>query len=440
MTKYHFVGIKGTGMSSLAEILHDLKEDVQGSDIEKRIFTQAALEKRGIPIKPFSENNIKEGQTVIGGNAFPDSHPELVKARELGLDIYRYHEFLGLFAKRFTSVAITGTHGKTGTTGLLAHVFSAFQPTSYLIGDGTGIGIEDSRFFVFEACEYRRHFLSYEPDYCIITNIDFDHADYYKNLEDVADAFQALALQVKRGIIACGDDRELQKLKATVPIIYYGLGPDNDFQAKDLRRSNEGCVFDVYVRNDFYGTFTIPLYGEHNVLNALGVIAFCHYQNMPIELLREQLRSFDGVKRRFNEKRVGNQIIVDDYAHHPTEIEATIHSAESKWPEKKVIAIFQPHTFTRTATFLEEFAASLLKADGVYLCDIFGSARESDGELTIHDLISKIPGSKLIDETSIGELAQYDDAVLLFMGAGDIQKYQVAYEKEINAMKTSDGD
>ncbi|GGH88123.1 UDP-N-acetylmuramate--alanine ligase [Pullulanibacillus pueri] len=429
MTKYHFVGIKGTGMSPLAQILHDMKEEVQGSDIDKWFFTQDVLEKKHIPFYPFDKNNIREDQTVICGNAFGDNHEEIIRAKELGVPVIRYYDFLGEFAKKFTSLAITGSHGKTGTTGLAAHVFSAFAPTSYLIGDGTGKGVEDSKYFIFEACEYRRHFLHYEPDYCIMTNIDYDHSDYFENLEDVISAFQEMALNVKKAIFAYGDDPHLQKLKVNVPVMYYGLNDDNDFQARHIERTDSGMVFDVYVRNDLYGQFKINTFGDHNVLNALGVIAFCHYQKVPIDLVKERLQTFQGVQRRFSDRVLGTQHIVDDYAHHPTEIKATINAAKNKWPDKKIIAIFQPHTYSRTKTFLEGFAESLKNADEVYLCDIFGSAREANGDLTIEDLKAKIPGSSLINENNIDQLKQYENGVLLFMGAGDIQKYQTAYEK-----------
>lgn len=429
MTKYHFVGIKGSGMSSLAQILYDMHEEVQGSDVEKRFFTQEALEKKGIPILPFDANNIREDMTVIWGNAFPADHEEVAKARELGVPIYRYHDFLGRFAKRFTSVAVTGTHGKTGTTGMLAHVFSAFRPTTYLIGDGTGVGKENSEYFIFEACEYRRNFLAYEPDYCLMTNIDYDHADYYKNLEDYVSAFQELANQVKKALIVCGDDARLRDLKAEVPVTYYGFGEANDFTAKNIRSTDHGTVFDVYHAGDFYGQYRIPLYGNHNVLNALGVIAFCHSQGMPADLLKERLMTFKGVNRRFSEKRHGSQILIDDYAHHPTEIKATIQAARSKYPDKQIVAIFQPHTYSRTLAFLDQFADSLQQADAVFLCDIFGSAREHEGKLTIDDLLVKIPGARRMDEANVGVLKDYPDSVLLFMGAGDIQKYQTAYEK-----------
>lgn len=430
MTVYHFVGIKGAGMSPLAQILHDMKYTVQGSDVPKYFFTQEALERKGIPVLPFDENNIKEGQIIIAGNAFPDDHEEIVRAKELGLQVYRYHHFLGDFIQKFTSIAVTGTHGKTSTTGLLAHVVDAAKPTSFLIGDGTGKGEVDSEYFVFEACEYRRHFLSYKPSYAIMTNIDFDHPDYFKDIDDVVDAFQTMALQVNKGIIACGDDAKLQQIQAKVPVVYYGFGEHNDFHATNVQTSEIGTTFDVSVRNTFYGTFTIPNFGKHHILNALAVIALCHYENIDIDIIQKQLRNFPGVKRRFTEKAYGSQILIDDYAHHPTEIKATIESVQQKYPERNVIAIFQPHTFTRTKTFLDDFAESLSTANAVYLCDIFGSARENVGELSIENLREKINNSEIITEDTIDKLSKHDKSVLLFMGAGDIQKYQEAYEKQ----------
>ena len=429
MTTFHFIGIKGTGMSALAQILHDMNETVQGSDVEKVFFTQKALEDRNIPTLSFNKNNVHEGQVVIAGNAFRDDHEEIQRAKELNLPFYRYHQFLGEFLERFTSIAVTGSHGKTSTSGLLAHVLEKAKPTSYLIGDGTGRGKIDSEYFVFEACEYRRHFLSYHPDYAIMTNIDFDHPDYFADIHDVFDAFQQMAKQVKKAIIANGDDEYLQKIQANVPVVFYGFGAENDFQATNLETTNEGTNFDVFVRNDYYGTFFVPSYGRHNVANALAVITLCDYEQIPQEIVQKQLKSFQGVKRRFNEKQFRHQVLVDDYAHHPTEIVATIDAAKQKYPDREVVAIFQPHTFSRTKAFLNEFAESLALADSVYLCDIFGSARENDGTLTIEDLRKKIPRSQIVTVGSVNCLRKHKKGVLLFMGAGDIQKYQEAYEK-----------
>jgi UDP-N-acetylmuramate--alanine ligase len=429
MTIYHFVGIKGSGMSALAQVLHDMNYHVQGSDVETRFFTQQALEQSGIKILPFNRDNIKPGMTVIAGNAFPDTHEEIEEAMKLGLPVVRYHRFLGDFMENFTSIAVTGAHGKTSTTGLLAHVMKGAKPTSFLIGDGTGKGDRDAEYFVFEACEYRRHFLSYYPDYAIMTNIDFDHPDYYANIEDVFSAFQEMAWQVRKGIFAWGDDEYLQKIQAKVPVVFYGFGEENDFQARNIVKTTEGTTFDVFVRNTYYSTFKIPAFGDHNVLNSLAVIALCHYEGIEADVIAEQLQTFTGVKRRFTEKKLGSQIIIDDYAHHPTEIKATIEAARQKYPGKDIVAVFQPHTFTRTQTFLDEFAESLNKADKVYLCEIFGSVRENHGKLTIEDLQEKINGSEIITEEDTTPLKKHENSVILFMGAGDIQKFQSAYEQ-----------
>lgn len=418
-------------MSALAQVLHDMNYHVQGSDVEKQFFTQKPLEEKGISILPFNRENIQKDQEIIVSAAYSDEHEEVAKAKELGLEVQKYPQFLGDFIQRFTSIAITGSHGKTSTTGLLSHVLDSAYPTSYLIGDGTGKGEADSKYFVFEACEYRRHFLNYRPDYCIMTNIDFDHPDYFKNVEDVFSAFQEMAMQVKKAIVACGDDEYLQGIHANVPVVYYGYGEDNDFQARNVSVTAEGTKFDVYVRNNFYGTFVIPGFGKHNVLNALAVIALCHYENVPVEVLENHLKTFPGVKRRFSEKKLGAQVLIDDYAHHPTEIAATIEATKQKYPSKQVVAIFQPHTFTRTKAFLNEFADALKQADSVYLCDIFGSARENSGNLTIEDLQSLIPGAIVLPEEDIMSLKSHEEGILLFMGAGDIQKFQRAYEQSL---------
>lgn len=431
MTIYHFVGIKGSGMSALAQVLHDMNYQVQGSDFEKHFFTQVALEKSGIKTLPFQKENIQPGMTVIAGNAYPDTHEEIEEAMKLGLPVVRYHRFLGDFMKNFTSIAVTGAHGKTSTTGLLAHVMRGAKPTSFLIGDGTGKGDEEAEYFVFEACEYRRHFLSYYPDYAIMTNIDFDHPDYFANVEDVFSAFQEMSWQVNKGIFACGDDEQLQKIQAKVPVVFYGFGEENDFQARNVVKTTEGTTFDVFVRNTFYETFSIAAYGDHNVLNSLAVIALCHYEEIDAKIVQEQLLSFEGVKRRFSEKKVGSQVIIDDYAHHPTEIKATVEAARQKYPEKEVVAVFQPHTFTRTQAFLEDFASSLNLADKVYLCEIFGSARENHGKLTINDLKDKIPNAQILNEEETAILRDHEESVIMFMGAGDIQKFQQAYENQI---------
>ncbi len=426
---YHFVGIKGAGMSSLALILHEEGYKVQGSDVEEYFFTQKNLEMANIPILPFNSKNIKKDMIIIAGNAFPDTNEELMQAKKLGNEVIRYHDFIGQFIQSYTSIAVTGAHGKTGTTGLLAHVLSGVKPTSYLIGDGTGHGNPDAEFFAFEACEYQRHFLSYSPDYAIMTNIDFDHPDYYTSIEDVYSAFQSLANQVKKGIFAYGDDKYLRKLNADVPIYYYGVNENDDIQAKNIQRTTKGSSFDVYYEGKFIGHFDLPAYGQHNILNALGVIAAAYFEELDMDEVAIEMKTFKGVKRRFTEKQIGDMIIIDDYAHHPTEISATIDGARQKYPNKEIVAVFQPHTFTRTIALLDEFGKALDLADYVYLCDIFGSARETQGNVKIEDLGNKIKkGGQVIKEEDMSELLDYTDSVIMFMGAGDVQKFEQAYE------------
>ncbi|HCR2659307.1 TPA: UDP-N-acetylmuramate--L-alanine ligase [Enterococcus faecium] len=431
---YHFVGIKGSGMSSLALVLHEQGLNVQGSDIEKYFFTQRDLEKANITILPFNADNVKPGMTIIAGNAFPDSPEEIQRAKELGLEVIRYHDFIGHFIQNYTSIAVTGSHGKTSTTGLLSHVLSGVRPTSYLIGDGTGHGDPQAEFFSFEACEYRRHFLAYSPDYAIMTNIDFDHPDYYTSIDDVFTAFQTMAGQVKKAIFAYGDDAYLRKLKANVPIYYYGVTENDDIQARNIERTTSGSAFDVYHGDEFVGHFTVPAFGKHNILNALGVIAVAYFEKLDLKEVAEEMLTFPGVKRRFSEKIVADMTVVDDYAHHPAEIKATIDGARQKYPDKEIIAVFQPHTFTRTIALMDEFAEALDLADKVYLCDIFGSAREEQGNVKIEDLGAKIKkGGEVIKENNVSPLLDYHDAVVIFMGAGDVQKFEQAYEKLLSS-------
>ncbi|UXR79122.1 MULTISPECIES: UDP-N-acetylmuramate--L-alanine ligase [unclassified Staphylococcus] len=431
MTKYHFVGIKGSGMSSLAQILFDLGHEVQGSDIEQYVFTEIALKNKGITILPFTADNIKEGLTVVQGNAFADTHEEIARAHELGLKVIRYHDFLSEVANQYTSVAVTGAHGKTSTTGLLSHVMNGDKKTSFLIGDGTGMGLPQSEYFAFEACEYRRHFLSYAPDYAIITNIDFDHPDYFKDVHDVIDAFQGMAKNVKKALIAWGDDPYVKSINVDIPVYYYGFDGSMDVYAKNVKITDKGTEFDVYVKGEFYDHFVSPQYGDHTILNTLAVLTIVYLEQLDVDNIKDALITFGGVKRRFNETVVHQQVLVDDYAHHPREVSATIETARKKYPNKEVVAIFQPHTFSRTKAFLQEFADVLNLADQTYLCDIFGSIREDSGELTINDLLALVDNGQLIAESDVSVLKKHDNAVLLFMGAGDIQKVLKAYMEEV---------
>lgn len=411
-------------MSALAQVLHDLGNEVQGSDIEKEVFTEHQLRDKGISILPFDEANIVEGYTYIAGNAFGDDHLEISAAREKGYPVIRYHEFLSQFMSQFTSIAVTGAHGKTSTTGLLSHVMNGDVDTTFLIGDGTGFGLEDSKYFTFESCEYKRHFLSYHPDYAIITNIDFDHPDYFRDLQDVIDAFTEMADQVKKAVIAYGGDSHTRKMSYNVPVYFYGIGEGYDISASNIEVLSKGTRFDVSVEGEHLDTFTIPMYGDHHVLNSLAVIAVGYLEDLDMENIKKAFMTFGGVKRRFSETFRNGMVIVDDYAHHPKEIHATLETARKKYNGREIVTVFQPHTFSRTEKFLNEFAEALSGSDKAYIVDIFGSAREDAGALTSRDLVDLIPDAELLAEGDIEKLNSHDEAVIIFMGAGDIQKYE----------------
>lgn len=315
---YYLIGIKGTGMSALAQILFDLGYEVMGSDKPDHFFTEKPLIERGIKILPFNKDNIKEDMLIVQGNAFSDTNEEVVRAKELNLKIYTYQEMVGKLTKMFNTITVAGCHGKTTTSAMLSHVLNNIVGANYLIGDGSGYAIKENNYFVLEACEYKRHFLSYTPQYAIITNIELDHIDYYKDIDDYIDAFREYANNAEKMVIACGDDQYTHMLEPKKPIFFYGLNEDNDIVARDVNYTNEGTSFDVYVEDNYYGHFDLPLFGKHMLLNSLAVIGVCYYERLDAKEVSKNLKTFKGAKRRFKEKVIGDIVTIDDYAHHPT--------------------------------------------------------------------------------------------------------------------------
>ena len=315
-----FIGIKGTGMASLALILHDLGYNVAGSDIDKYTFTQDPLKAAGIEVASFSKDNIKgEGQVIVKGNAFKSDNIEVAACEEKGVAWQSYPDTVEEIVQEYTSIGVAGSHGKTSTTGLLATVLGEAAPTSFLIGDGMGKGVKDSRFFVYEADEYRRHFLAYHPDYQIMTNVDFDHPDYFKDRDDYASAFQTAADQTKKGLFVWGDDERLQKIQPKTAKKYtYGLKETDDFQAFDVKKTTQGATFHVKADGKDLGEFEIHLFGDHNIMNATAVIAVAYTEGVDLDLVKDGLVKYHGAKRRFSEKDFGDTVVIDDYAHHPT--------------------------------------------------------------------------------------------------------------------------
>lgn len=424
---YYFIGIKGTGMAALACILNDLGHDVCGSDLEKHFFTEDQLRERNIPIFPFSKDNIHSNMNIIIGNAFKDDFEEVVAAKaDKTNKTWRYHEFLGELMKNYESYSVAGSHGKTTTTGMLSAMLQHFEPTGYLIGDGTGSVNKDSKGLVVESCEYRRHFLAYHPDYAIITNADLDHVDYFKDDADYCLAYEQFSEQVKKNLVVFGDDPKVRGLKINKPYYTYGVEDTNDFVAKNIIETPKDMSFDVYFRNELFGHFHLPFVGRHLLWNSLAVIAIGYLKGFDAQGINEGLSSFGGVKRRFvvEEYDDGN-VFIDDYAHHPTEVGVTIEAAKMRYPDKKVIAIFKPHRVSRVYYFADQFAEQLKKADEVYLCPFTSIDDKEDGiDIDINYLVNRIPGSCVVDvnEDDAKMLAEKGPAVYLFMSSKDIYK------------------
>ncbi len=435
---YHFIGIKGTGMGALACILHDENYEVNGSDIEKYIFTEGSLKERNIPYTTFDAKNIKDGDTVIIGAAFDRSNPEVAAALDNpNVKAYYYFDFLGEFAKNYKSISVAGTHGKSTTTGLLGTLLPRLAKSGYLIGDGHGNMPEGSEYFVFESCEFQRHFLCYHPDYAILTNIEMDHVDYYKDIDDYVSAFQSFADQVGKKIVYFGDDPYLPNLQYKVPAVSYGLKDGNDYQAIHLEQGPFGMHFDILHDKEVIAHIELPEASDTFLQDALGSFALCHELGLSSEEIVDGLKDFKGIARRSVIEKVGDSVLVDDYAHHPTAIRYLIDGARKRFPDKKVIALYKPDRYSRLQYFLDGFADSLNTADEVVLCDFPKNAVREDASITvtIQDLLAKCKNARLLDIDDASAKVLYDmgPAVYLFMSSKDIyllkDKLKVLLEK-----------
>lgn len=428
---YYLIGIKGTGMSALACVLHDLGYEVKGSDVERHFFTEEGLNKRGIEILPYNEDNITKDMTIIRGNSIKDDHPEVIRAEVKCLKIYTYEQMVKKLTKMFKTTTVAGCHGKTTTSSMLHHVLNNIKGSNCLIGDGTGYAKKENEYFVLEACEYKRHFLAYEPYYSIITNIELDHVDYYKDMDDLLDAYTEYANNAEKMVIACGDDPYTHSLEVNKPIFFYGLSEDNDIIAKDVEFHEKGVSFDVFAEDNYYGHFDLPVYGKHMLLNALAVIGLCSYERLDAKEVSKVFKSFEGAKRRFSETVVLDNIVVDDYAHHPTEIKYTIRTAKQKYPDKDIIAVWGPHTYSRVQAFKDDYIEILKEANKSYIMDIYG-ARESaeDFDIDIDDVIKKIPKAEKIKEDDFKNLLKHKNSVILFMSPNDLTEFEHNYIEE----------
>lgn len=387
----HFIGIGGISMSGLAQVLLEEGFSVSGSDAQRSALTDH-LASLGAAIRyPQAADNIPaDTDAVVYTAAIHPDNPELAAAAAKGLPLLTRAELLGQLMTNYpTAVNIAGTHGKTTTTSMVAEILMAagLDPTvsvgGILPSIGGNIRVGKSGLFVTEACEYTNSFLSFHPTVELILNVEADHLDFFKDLDDIRHSFRTFIglLPASGLLIINGDISNLEELTgaAACPVITVGHGPSCQYRAADITydESAHPTFRVVHQEKGDLGTFTLHVPGEHNVYNALAAIALAFALDIPADAVRTGLNHFAGTKRRFEKKgSLKGVTIIDDYAHHPQEITATLKTAQ-KYPHRKLWCVFQPHTYTRTKAFLDEFARALSLADEVILAKIY-PARETD--------------------------------------------------------------
>ncbi|MDO5407622.1 MAG: UDP-N-acetylmuramate--L-alanine ligase [Eubacteriales bacterium] len=439
----HFIGIGGISMSGLAEILLDEGFKVSGSDAHESPLTDR-LEAKGAKIAygQRAENITDEMELVVYTAAVHADNPEYAEVVRRGIPMLTRAELLGQMMKNYGhAVAIAGTHGKTTTTSMVTEILLAAEadPTisvgGILHSIGGNIRVGSSDLFVTEACEYTNSFLSFFPTMEVILNIEADHLDFFKDLDDIRHSFRLFAEKLdENGILVISSDiRDYQEICQGLPckVITVGMAAGSDYRAEDIR-------YDTFARPTFtlmqgdqsLGQVTLGVPGEHNVYNALAAIAAAKELGISDDAIRAGLLAFGGTERRFEKKgEIGGVTIIDDYAHHPQEIAATL-SAAKNYPHKKLWCVFQPHTYTRTKAFLDEFAQALSAADEVILADIF-AARETDNlGISSRDIAERIEklGTTAHYFPTFDEIETFilehcgEGDLLITMGAGDIVK------------------
>jgi len=377
--RIHFIGNMGSSIKRLEEICKFLDYSVTGSD---------ALGSGG-----HNALNVVGADLVVYSSAIKPHNVELAHAKNLGIKTQERNEFLGELSRRFEKViAVSGTHGKTTVSSMMAEIFSC-RDTCVHIGGDYNQQNGNGEFFLTEACEYKRSFLSLNPALTVVLNMDLDHTDCYKDLSDYASAFKQLATQSKQ-VLVLGDDETMFEWDSLNNYISFGFNPKNDYSAQNISYLKNGLEFDFYAGDTFLTRIKLSVHGAYNVLNALAASASAHLMGLTLIEIRDGLARYKGVKRRFELlAEVEGASIYTDYAHHPTEIKASI-SAAKKIGFKKIVVAFEPHTYTRTASLYSEFAESLLLADEVYLMPIF-AAREEPIDGITSNLIYKSIKEKL---------------------------------------------
>jgi UDP-N-acetylmuramate--alanine ligase len=457
--KIYIIGIEGAGTSALAEMYFDLGHAVSGSDNGDH-FYRSALEKKGIKVfDEYSKNNIPNGiDLAIYSTSIKDDNPEMIEIREKNIKLLSYPEALAELFNQKLGIAVCGTHGKTTTSSMLAHVLkeigmnpSAVIGSRVLNWGGNSISGEGD-YFVIEADEYQNKLKYYNPYAVILTSADWDHPDFYPTEGEYLQAFSDFVGKIpKHGfLVACGDNSNAHKIsmQAKSDILRYGFLKDNDFYITKLGvcyqmqedRSKFVQKFGISHQEEDLGEFEIGLPGDYNLLNAAAVVAVCYKMKLDLKEIKNALKTFKGTARRF--EYVGEKngaFLIDDYAHHPEEIRALLKAARSLYGEKNIIALFHPHSFTRTKALLSDFAQSFDDAEKVFVLDIYGSAREEEGNVSSQDLVNQInrySHAKAELLPTIPQAVEFfkdkltDKDVLISIGAGDVWKATHELAKE----------
>lgn len=438
--RIHIIGIGGIGLSAIARVLLARGVQVSGSDQTASPITDE-LARRGAKIFiGHRAENLGDVDLVLVTSAAPEDNPEIVAARRRKLRIVKRYEFFPELTAGKKTIAVAGTHGKTTTTGMIAMILAnaGLDPDAVIggvipeLGGNARAGQGD--YFVIEADEYDRAFLGLRPTIAVVTSIEMDHPDVYRDVEEVASAFREFMQLVPRDgcVIGCGDfakvTTELQRLGTRV--VRYGFNADNDWRASAITPNTRGgSDFVVWRGREEIGDWRLEIPGRHNILNALAAIAAANQVGVDLEIARQTLQEFRGVARRFEIKGEFRGItIVDDYAHHPTEIRAALATARTRFPDRKIWAVFQPHTFSRTEALLDEFADALADADHVIVTEIYAARERNERGVSGMQIINRmshrdarfIASLDAVMEFLIKHLNVGD--VLITLGAGDVNR------------------
>ena len=439
--RIHFVGIGGIGMSGMAELLHCLGFEISGSDQEKSDRTNH-LQSLGIDIFiGHNSNNIINCDVLVYSSAVDVKNEELIHAKNIGIPVIRRAEMLGELMKvKKISIGVSGTHGKTTSSSLLGNILeiSKMEPTLVIGGIvnkfNTNAISGSGDVIVVEADEFDKTFLQLSPTYSIINNLDLEHLDCYKNIEDLQSSFIKFANSVPfYGKVAiCIDDKNTKKIISKIkrPIVTFGLSGDAYYKAKNIKYMKNQTTFDLHVDKKFQTKIILNIPGKHNIQNALGAIAISHELNLSILNIKRGLEEYTGVRRRFQivNKFDFGTILVDDYAHHPTEVEATLDCARKGW-NNRIVAVFQPHLYSRTRDFHKQFAKAFLKSDITILTDIYAGREDAIEGVHANLIIKQMKKLKyenvfyVSNKNNISKLLKNihnNGDLIIVMGAGDI--------------------